>query len=190
MPRPRKSITFEQLNSDEVIAYHEAGHAVMAILAEVPPFKYVTCDNKDLRALGIQDTAVGVVYTPSRKKLKKCATWRDYEKLLFATLMQAFAGPVAQAIFLGAREECIYPDGAESDLKQAFEIMRRVRRAQAGGMEVNDEQIIPYLHEVLTDVRTVLSREDVWCCVETVANALVKKKRLTYRQVINLLNRL
>jgi ATP-dependent Zn protease len=136
----------ERREHDEVTAYHEAGHAVMAL------------------ALGRPVTAVSIL--PDRRFLGVCefgkAVFRPSEDWLQREILIALAGIAAEARHTG---EYAW-DAADHDRVYAEELA-----AQRAGSDRKTQRL---MRRLLSKAEHLLSREENWRAVEKLAAELLR----------------
>jgi len=147
----------------EITAYHEAGHAVMAIFHK-RQFRFVTIDSKEKEGVAgfVRYEPFGISQpVDSRIRIK-------YERQIMITL----AGPAAEYIFTGNYELSF--DVAETDFKNTYELTSRICDSE------NEE--LPFVSWLNTRTNNILKDPAIWPCVEALAEELLKVKRLNYRK--------
>merc|ERR1719191_441270 len=102
-------------NRQKLVAYHEAGHAVMGLLA--PDYDLVTKVTIVPRTNGAGGFTL---FTPSEERLESGMYSKRYLK---AQLAVALGGRIAEELVFGAEE---ITTGASNDLQQVRNIARRM----------------------------------------------------------------
>jgi len=138
--------------SNEATAYHEAGHAVVALALDRPVLKVSILPGGDL--LGQCQFAKGV-HRPKDD-------WVEREILI------ALAGMAAEARHTGTYAR----DGAARDLKYARKLM--LQRA-------SERSLDRYEKRMLAKVENLLFDEEHWSAVERIAAELLKVKVISGR---------
>jgi hypothetical protein len=144
----------------EDIAFHEAGHAVAAVLLGMPPFSYTAVIPLD----GVSSGGVVWLTDPTP------ATPIDAQVQMF------LSGPAAQVLAMGYLE----PVGARRDIHKAAKLLRQ-SRPDAGLEEISD-----LVGHLLMNAQEWLWEPSRWMYVCSVAKALLTQQRLTYQQVLDL----
>jgi len=139
---------------DPATAYHEAGHAVMALLHERPVLKVNILPQGE--RLGICQFRKGV-QRPSND-------WLEAELLI------ALAGLAAEARFTGIYDE----HGAGRDLYS-------VRKLAL--MRTNDRSVDRFDKRMLAKAENILADDRIWAAVVSIAEALLKSGILSGRAV-------
>jgi hypothetical protein len=135
------------------VAYHEAGHAVLA-MALGRPIQKVSVAPNDLR-LGHCEFKKGLI-RPSH----------DYVE---TQILIFFGGLAAEARFRGTYEW----DGAAQDLRGIRELTKR----RAGG----EKQIARLERRMLDKAEYLLGQPELWLAVERIASELVAKTTISGR---------
>lgn len=138
---------------DTATAYHEAGHAAVALALDRPIHKISILPNRD--HLGLCKFDKGV-FRPSED-------WVEREVLI------ALAGMAAEARYTGRYCE----QGAARDLRQA----RRLLADRAGG-ERRAERLE---RRLLSKVESLLADDGVWAAVEAMVTELLKSGTISGR---------
>lgn len=133
-------------------AYHEAGHAVVAMSLGRPVLKVSILPKQDF--LGVCHFAKGV-FRPSRD-------WLEQEVLI------ALAGMASESAHLGHADRA----GAARDLRYA----RRLAAQRAG-----ERQAERLLDRMLARVKNLLADEAMWHAVESIASELLKLHTISGR---------
>jgi Peptidase family M41 len=147
-------------NSDEATAYHEAGHAVVALLLDRP----VQCVSilPDREHLGICEFGKGV-YRPSED-------WLEREMLI------ALAGVAAEARFTG-----VYAwDAAARDQQH----VRRLSVQRAGERRAEKLE-----RRMLAKAEHLLADEGSWRAVKLIAAELLRQREISGRTARHLFER-
>lgn len=161
MVKRRKKVT-----ELERIAYHEAGHVVMAYVLR-QKFHFITIDPEKLD----ENTGGLVRLVHSNKHLETIkfggfGSWALTEKQIKITL----GGEVASGLFVGRKSWKL----AEDDVQACLSLTEK----QCG----DEEEANAYLNWLLLSVRNELNLPDNWVRVRAVAEALMEKKTLNYRK--------
>ena len=146
---------------DPATAYHEAGHAAVALALDRPVHKVTILPGRDL--LGWCKFQKGV-FRPTED-------WVEREVLI------ALAGMAAEARFTGDYCE----DGAARDLRYA----RKLLAERAGGERRADR----LERRSLSKVEALLNDDDTWRAVELIAEALLKTGTISGRAARHLFDR-
>jgi ATP-dependent Zn protease len=144
-------------------AYHEAGHAVAALLVR-RRFKYVTVEPGDDNLGHVLYRRWGESFDPDLNSDSR--TERRIENAVFT----AFAGHAAEAIFVG-RGNWI---GSGQDRQTAMYL--------ASYICGNNEELNAYLNLVWIRTRMKLRQPHHWTQVKALAEALVVERKITYRR--------
>jgi hypothetical protein len=164
----------------EAAAYHEAGHAVVAVLTNVK-FKCATIvPNLKMAAMGhLKVTPKGHGLTPE--------AWKKYQdglddgrvvKRIDALICVALAGLVAETIYTGRRNW----KGAGKDYQAAEEYAH----FRCNGWK---KSVPIYMELQAREAERWLCQYPMhWKWVEAVAGALLKRKTLTQKEVIEILS--
>jgi ATP-dependent Zn protease len=145
---------------DEVTAYHEAGHAVVALAVGRPVHRVSVLPKQDL--LGQCQFRKGVV--------RPSDDWVEQELLI------ALAGLAAEARHTGTH--C--PDGAARDLRYARKLA--AQRAGDRGAERLERRMLAKVENLLAD-------DGLWKAVELIAAELVKCGSISGRAARHLYER-
>lgn len=146
------------------VAYHEAGHAVMAVYCRM-----------GLGSVSIipGEGFLGVCKTSKQPSLAKCdhVSSTEIDRRLNKKIMVAVAGDVAESLHSGKKN----PSYAKSkDLAQAFGMANRI---------CGDEEEAYALVDYLTiSTRNVLRMESYWDAVTALAKELLEKKKVSGRK--------
>lgn len=145
----------EKMSESERIAtaYHEAGHAVVALALGKPIHKVTISPNRD--RVGMCQTQKGH-FRPSHDQLEDA-------------ILILFAGYVAEARFTGQPNHI----GATSDFKQ----IRRLSSQRADG----ERQVERLEKRLLAKTEYMLEDEEYWGAVERIAKELVVKETISGR---------
>lgn len=142
----------EQHPHDEVTAYHEAGHAVIAL------------------ALGRTIHKVSVL--PNRERLGECrfgkGNARPTDDWLEREILIALSGMAAEARFTG-----IY---ATDEAKEDLRFVRRLALERK-----SDRAVERYEQRMLSKVESMLNDEGTWKAVELIAAELLKHGAISGR---------
>lgn len=144
---------------DPATAYHEAGHAVIALALDRPIHKVTIQPDRD--HLGWCKFDKGV-FRPSED-------WVEREVLI------ALAGMAAEARYTGSYCE----HGASRDLRFA----RKLLAGRAG-----DRRAERLERRLLAKVESLLADDDVWAAVEAIAAELLKSGTISGRAARHLYN--
>ncbi|MDG2014018.1 MAG: hypothetical protein P8J33_10955 [Pirellulaceae bacterium] len=154
----------------ERTAYHEAGHAVMAIRYKIS-FKYVTIEPSE------SEDTLGHV------KFREYPTWLDLENVDERTnrwsekrILVSLAGQAAECHLIG-RENWI---GAGQDWENAVSIA-------AKRFDPASKTLGPYLNYLRERVKEEIASLQNWDDIEALASELLEQKRLSARAVRQLL---
>ncbi len=149
-----------ETSSDEATAYHEAGHAVLALILGRP----VRCVNivADRESLGVCEFGKGV-YRPSED-------WLEREILI------ALGGIAAEARFTGNYAW----DAAAKDQKY----VRRLAEQRAGERRAERLQ-----RRLLSKAEHLLADEGHWRAVELIAAELLRQREISGRTALHLFER-
>jgi ATP-dependent Zn protease len=145
---------------DTVTAYHEAGHAVVALAVGRPVHRVSVLPNREL--LGKCEFRKGVV--------RPSADWVEEELLI------TLAGPAAEARHTGR----FCPGGAARDLRYARKLA--VQRAGDRGAERLERRMLAKVENLLAD-------DGLWRAVELIAAELVRCGTISGRAARHLYDR-
>lgn len=145
---------------DEATAYHEAGHAVVALALDRPVHK--------------------VSVLPGREMLGKCefgkGVFRPSEDWLEREILIALAGMAAEARHTGTYDH----EAADRDLRYVHRLAtRRAGERQAGRLE----------RRLLAKTENLLDDEGHWLAVKLIAAELVKLGTISGRAAKHLFDR-
>ena len=148
----------------EEIAYHEAGHAVMAYLLR-RRFHSITIDPKKL-----DENTGGLVRLVHSKKLINSLNAGGYSTEIEQHIRITLAGEVSSGIFSGQRKW----DPSQSDVESSF----RLAQMQCGC----EKEANAYIEWLILSIQNHLKMTQNWLCVCAVAQALLKHKTLGCRK--------
>ena len=154
---------------NNVIAYHEAGHAVACIELHVK-FKHVTIESNDeknyLGAVLLNRLNLKIDYDDSLKEQRKAENY----------ITLCLAGPVAEEKYAGNANNIT----ASKDLEDSFGIAQSIY-----GSEELADAFMKFKWCEAKALFTWNNEEDMpaWEKVQTLAAALLKKKTLSYYEV-------
>lgn len=151
------------MENNKRTAYHEAGHAVAALMVG-RKFEYVTIEPEE-------DSLGHVLYEAYMEDFHP--DWQDdevirpeSEKIIITNL----SGYAAEIIFCGEDSD---PDGSASDLNTVMEL--------AYYLCGSNEQIEAYVNGLLSKAKDILDNQSV--VVERLTERLLQHKRLSYKEV-------
>jgi hypothetical protein len=150
----------------EIIAYHEAGHAVMGCTVG-RGFRYCTIEADDERLGHVSFYGFNIDFECCTEKEMRRARL-TVEKLILTWL----SGYTAEKILTG-RATFLNRLGSHEDFKKA--------RSYACIVLRNPEEVEPYLAWLLVRCENLLRCH--WFCVEAVAKELLAKKKLGQREI-------
>ena len=164
------------------IAFHEAGHAVMALSNGIPIVDVAilpTAKSDGVMRGGM--CRLDLLSLPGiQRKVEKDIY--ESEELLYKLLQVDLAGLVAESIQFGKEDF----SGGRSDLKNFH---RTLQRSNFTENIVSGSSIIKWREKLWDVCRDDLKRSDSWAWVERVANELIKSRVLTHIQVLKLRHR-
>jgi len=172
MAKAKKKATKRKLTARERAAYHEAGHAVMAVLLR-GRLASVTIDSN--RKVCKDRGAAGV--TAHRKfagnDFDEIRSGRGARKrrLIERAVQVYYAGSVAVSILVGRTDW----EGAGKDLEELGDLLWRIT--------LSEEEAVAYGRWLWIRTRNILSGERFWAMVEAVAEALLERETLTAKEV-------
>ena len=149
----------------EEIAYHEAGHAVMAHLLH-RKFHYITVDSNKL-----DDDTGGLFRLVHSKKLINSLNIHGYTKEIERQIRITLAGEVSGGIFSGQEKWNM----SQTDIGTSF---RLVQNSCSSCLN----EVDAYINWLMLSVRNSLKLPQNWCLVCAVAQALLEHKTLSYRK--------
>ena len=164
----KNEVPVEKCPSPELVAHHEAGHAVVA-LALCVDFEGVTTDGKNPVLKGLDTDMCG-----ARDEAEK----RDMAE---ARLMTVFAGQAAERRFLnkdGVSTVSVF-DSEQGDDKIAKKMLISL---SANPEEVNSafrEEIDAYAQRLRVGAKNLLARPEHWASVVALAEALLEEKTIS-----------
>jgi hypothetical protein len=149
-----------QISHRELTAYHEAGHAVVALSLDRPVHR--------------------VSILPNRERLGQCefgkGVFRPSEDSLEREILIALGGLAAEARYSGTYS-----------IEEADRDLRYVRRLV---LQRKSERAAPrYEERMLAKVESMLGDEAVWRAVELIAEELLKQQVISGRAVRHLYER-
>jgi hypothetical protein len=151
----------------QTVAYHEAGHAVMAIIVG-RPIQKVT-----ISAANMSTGAVRLGACKIRKgRSKPSKDWLEDEALIF------FAGMVAESHFTGQYCE----QGAGQDLRIVRSLLSQTRAVSQRQLEKLERRLLNKTEYLLADKQHSKA-------IQLVANELMEKITISGRAVLHLFNR-
>lgn len=158
----------------QATAYHEAGHAVMALLLK-KRFSMATIEpGEDF--LGMVAYS-GLQAWESRTELLEYGSFDDLgardRSFLERDIMVSLAGPVAEAIYLGAADVAVHL-GGRGDYQKILDLVTRF-------MAPDEAQ--PYVKWLEERAKTRLENPISWRGVTAVAECLLEEKTLTRNRV-------
>ncbi len=148
------------------IAYHEAGHAVMAIIVG-RPIQKVTISAANISTGGVRLGACKI----RKGRSKPSKDWLEDEALIL------FAGMVAESHFTGQYCEI----GAGQDLRNVRSLLSQTRAA-------SQKQLQKLERKLLDKTEYLLSEERISKAIQLVANELMEKTTISGRAVLHLFN--
>ena len=148
------------------VAYHEAGHAVMAIIVG-RPIQSVTISAAHMSTGGVRLGACKI----RKGRSKPTKDWLEDEALIF------FAGMVAESHFTGQYCE----QGAGQDL-------RIIRRLLSQSRAVSQRQLEKLERRLLNKTEYLLADEQHSKAIQQVANELMEKTTISGRAVLHFFN--
>jgi len=148
-------------------AYHEAGHAVAAVLQDLT-IEYSTINpKKDSRGSTLSPNVLG--YESSGK--------REQKSIARSCIIDSFAGFQAEKIYNPDADEGLSQD----DENNAFWLSRTYCVFPRYMSHVGDDFHQDYLEKLRREANKLMRRH--WGSVQAVADALLKYKTLNYNQV-------
>ena len=173
----------------ERIAFHEAGHAVAAVLTGMEFTRVcLTLENK------VRDSH-GMIVLGSLK-LRRCPDWvspqhwNTYQDLDRAreyfrnSIYMTLAGPLAETLFTGIWQQDTR--GEDTDEALAMDSANFARNAYPSWTPKDSRE---YVNRLRWQMLETLRAPDLWAVVEMVALELVKRKTLTAAKVRALVKR-
>lgn len=148
------------------VAYHEAGHAVMAIIVG-RPIQKVTISAANMATGGVRLGACKI----QKGRSKPTKDWLEDEALIF------FAGMVAESHFTGQYCE----QGAGQDLRIVRKLLSRTRAASQRQLEKLERRL-------LDKTEYLLAEEQHSKAIQLVASELIEKSTISGRAVAHLFN--
>jgi ATP-dependent Zn protease len=154
-----------------VIAYHEAGHAVLAerLGGRVLAVTIIPLEDDGPRRHGQTTIAWR---TPNSRK--------SHKELVLAQAQVALAGPVAEMIYCDSQYEIEVIQEWWADWVLATGCLREL------DAKISESDSISLLGEMMRDLIQWMSRDDVWHCVATVADELEAHETLEADQLEDL----
>jgi hypothetical protein len=150
----------------EQIAYHEAGHAVAAHFLGIP-VKAAAITRGHPEHAGFTEN----YRRPAENSAIECDR-RDGWKKAIPRLMVAYAGPIAEEMFTGRRNRV----GAQGDDREIADLVFLLTG--------DDEEGAALVRWVEARTRYFLRQPRHWLAVRRVAAAILEKRSLNRRQVI------
>jgi len=148
----------------EEIAYHEAGHAVMAYLLH-RRFHSITIDPEKL-----DEGTGGLVCLVRSRSLIKSLDAGGYSTEMEKHIRITLAGEVSSGIFSGQEKW----DKSQIDIGASFKLVQD----QCYYLKEADA----YINWLLLSVQNDLKLPQNWCCVCAMAQALLDHKTINYRK--------
>ena len=148
------------------VAYHEAGHAVMAIIVG-RPIQNVTMSAANMSTGGVRLGACKI----RKGRSKPSKDWLEDEVLIF------FAGMVAESHFTGQYCE----PGAAQDLRAVRSLLSQTRAASQRQLEKLERRL-------LDKTEYLLAEEQHSKAIQLVANELMEKTTISGRAVLHFFN--
>lgn len=149
----------------EEIAYHEAGHAVMAYLLR-RRFHSITIDPEKL-----DEATGGLVRLVHSKKLNNSLNTYGYSKEIEQHIRITLAGEASSGIFSGQEKWSL----SQTDIGTSF---RLIQNYCCSCLNETDA----YINWLMLSVKNDLKLPQNWCLVCAVAQALLEHKTLSYRK--------
>ena len=148
------------------VAYHEAGHSVMAIIVG-RPIQKVTISAANMSTGGVRLGACRI----RKGRSKPSKDWLEDEALIF------FAGMVAESHVTGQYCE----QGAGQDLRIVRSLLSRTRA-------VSERQLEKLERRLLDKTEYILAEEPHSKAIQLVANELMEKTTISGRAVLHFFN--
>lgn len=172
----------KQVTEKKRVAYHEAGHAVMACFYKIP-FDYVTISQPQFR-----NGQAGRLFTANPLKAHKEAIMQNRDQsmsrdqqlcCLTRELLILLAGPVADATITNSKFRFKVTD--KGDVGACYMILSALR--------FTNKEIINVISKLYDEVKELLSADDCWRSVNIVAEVLLQNKRLSYDEVVSIIQK-
>jgi hypothetical protein len=168
----KRALTSRRTISLKQTAYHEAGHAVMAVWLRCRCLHVSIIPDENEGTLGhlLRGKLARVEPEPLEPSAK---TRLQLERLVLVYL----AGNAAEYLLTGRK--CFA--SSNSDFMDAYDYLNYLTR--------NEEEIRAYIGWLRERAKTILSLNFNWFAVETLANELLKEKYLGRRKVYKLIRK-
>lgn len=152
-------------------AYHEAGHAVMFYLMQVP-----------FASININSDGTGMVYDDFKRADRKFPEWEtdlnaDFPK---RQIHICLAGPLAEAIYTYSLAD-IDDMGASGDIEQA--------QFWADLAGILDDHIPERIDWMRFETWRLLFQPEVWRAVDTLARVLIKRRQLSEQRAVAIIRK-
>jgi len=181
IPPPMPKLTPER------IAHHEAGHAVANVVLCCPPFKYVSLRARDMKSIG-SPRALGAVHRPfsmtARYLHANAVDFVRDDGFFWREMLMVLAGPEAETMFTGHPPGHMDAITEIGDFRVAFEMFQKKWGVAAVDAPL---PLRKCLLEKWHELTMMLRSETIWPMVRAVAQALLEKKRLSYEQVVSVM---
>ncbi|MFO1066740.1 MAG: hypothetical protein U0892_23015 [Pirellulales bacterium] len=155
-------------DSDEVVAYHEAGHVVMAVLLGGRVRHVTIAPDRDDGPRRFGDTEV---HWPRRKMSPK--------QMAVAASHVCLAGPAAEMIYTGEPYHPALVRQWDSDWQSAW--------SAAADIEVDEKRRLRWLESVTAAVYRQFNADHVWAVIASLADELLAHETLDAREISDIL---
>lgn len=146
----------DELESDsELVAYHEAGHAVMAVLLGGSVMRLSICD-PDGWGVGDAKIAWKPVNDPA------CRTLCD--------LKTALAGPIAEMVFVGDYDYLRIRSEHAADWERVQDCLVQ--------LQIKESSRTEFLQKIVADLYETVRQDAIWAAIGDVADALMLDEEL------------
>lgn len=160
-------------------AYHEAGHAVVSIVLDLP-FDYILIETALSESVQLPKEAKGAVFLPIKYQ-KRISRNTSAGLLNIRDAVVSAAGRMSEYILMGDKSDEYMVAGAEADRGRILLFCQRALGS--------DEQTKTAHHINLAAENQAeeILREN-WQCVVTVANNLLRSGNLKYSEIAEMVN--
>jgi hypothetical protein len=155
------------------VAYHEAGHAVVAWLMEIPFTAVAVYDPRS------DDTLGEVTFNPNRLPDYMFCPMNHFDRsrarnYLSRDISMTLAGPVAQSLHARCWQELPMVPGDDEWIAYELAEMLYSERARQ----------FSWINRLRFQTLELLQRPEAWDAVQRVANALISHRKLTAKQCV------